>query len=268
MGVITHPFFLMEKKPKTNKKERILVVIPYLASGAQGNELEFAVAGWRKHFKEDYLIVLVGDRHPVVDTGDDIEFVECPRVKFPGTGNYWAHIDHVNKFRTVREHYPDSKGFIYTCDDIYAIKDFTLEDVLVPKVRQKEIGGSFHHTNSWVVDNFKTKVILERDRLPIMNWVCHLPVYYEWDKLFAIYDKYHCDTKSRVVEQLYFNTYYAGEQYVMVEDEGNDYQFKMWNIDTSVEDLKNAFGKKMWIANSVRGWRPELEVILREYYGL
>lgn len=260
--------YAMEENKKSKKTNKILVVIPYLASAAQGRELEFAVAGWRKHFKEKYLIVLVGDYHPIVDTGDDILFIECPRVPAPKKLNYRAHLDHVNKFLKVREYFPNSKGFIYTCDDIYAIKDFTLKDVLIPKVRQKEIKGSFHHRNAWVVDNYKTRVILEREGLPTMNWVCHLPVYYEWNKLLAIYDKYHCAEKSRVVEQLYFNTYFADSDYVMVEDGKNDYQFKLWFEDTSVEDLKNAFGKKTWIANSIRGWKPEMEEILSDYYGL
>ena len=248
--------------------DKILVVIPYLAKAAQGRELEFAIAGWRKHFKENYLIVLVGDYHPIVETGNDIIFIECPRVKWPGRGNYWAHIDHVNKFRKVHEHFPTSDGFIYTCDDIYAVRDFTMEDVLKPKVRCREIEGSFHHPNAWVVDNYKTKKILMRNGLPTMNWVCHLPVYYEWDKLFDIYDKYKCDRKSRVVEQLYFNTYFADSDYVVIEEEPNDYQFKLWNKQCSIEDFKNAIGKKFWIANSVRGWIPQMEDVLKEYYGI
>lgn len=259
--------YTIDDMPK-EKTEKILVVIPYLASAAQGKELEFAVAGWRKHFNEDYLIVLVGDYNPIVETGDDIVFVKCPRVKWPGKGNYWAHIDHVHKFRTVREVFPDSKGFIYTCDDIYAIKDFTMEDVLVPKVRQKEISGSFFSQNAWVVDNWRTRCILRREGLPVMNWVCHLPVYYEWDKLFAIYDKFNCDKKSYVVEQLYFNTYYADAEYVMVEDNKSEYQFKVWDKKTTVEDLKKALGNKFWVSNSVCGWSREMEAVLTEYYGL
>ena len=60
-------------------ENKVLVVIPYLASAAQGRELEFAVAGWRKHFKENFLIVVVGDYHKVCSTGDDIFFIPCPR---------------------------------------------------------------------------------------------------------------------------------------------------------------------------------------------
>lgn len=250
------------------EKQKVLVVIPYLDRGAQGDELVYSVAGWRKHFKEDYHIVIVGDKHPITDTGDDISFINCPRVKWPGKGNYWAHIDHVNKFRKVRLFYPESRGFIYTCDDIYAVHDFTMDDVIRPKVRCREIKGSYHHHNSWVVDNYKTRKRLEKEGLPAMNWVCHLPVYYEWDKLFAIYDKYHCDTTSYVVEQLYFNTYFADSDFIVIEEEPNDYQFKLWNKETSIDDFKNAIGEKYWLCNSVRGWTLEMEDVLKAYYGI
>ena len=245
-----------------------LVVIPYLAKAAQGRELELAVTGWRKHFKEKYLIVLVGDYDPIVESGNDIIFIECPRVKWPGEGNYWAHIDHVHKFREVRKHFPNSNGFIYTCDDIYAVKDFTMEDVMIPKVRQLEITGSFTSKNKWVIDNCRTRKALKNKGFPIMNWVCHLPVYYEWDKLFAIYERYNCDKKSFVVEQLYFNTYYSDSEYVMVEDSGNDYQYKIWDKNVSADELRDAIENKMWISNSVKGWNSEMESILREHYGL
>lgn len=245
---------------------KILIVIPYLAKAAQGKELYLSVAGWRKHFKEDYLIVIVGDRHPIVDTGDDITFIECPRVGRPPKGNYWAHIDHVNKFRTVRKYFPDSEGFIYTCDDIYAVKDFTLNDVKRLKVRSRKIEGSFGSMNSWVVDNYKTKKKLMSKGLPTMNWVCHLPVWYEWDKLFAIYDKYGCDNKSYVVENLYFNTYYADGDYVVIEEEPNNYQFKLWDAKKSDDDIREGLTSKIWVCNSVLGWRRSMEEILEEHY--
>ena len=248
---------------------KVLVVIPYLAKAAQGRELEFAVAGWRKHFKEDFLIVLVGDYHPVVETGNDIVFIECPRVKWPGQHQYWAHIDHVNKFRTVRMHFPNSEGFIYTCDDIYAVNDFTLDDVLLPKIRCREITGSFTSSNAWVVDNYKTKKKLKDRGLPLMNWVCHLPVYYEWDKLFEIYDSYHCDKRSYVVEQLYFNTYFADSDPIVIEEDGpTRWQYKMWDKKYTEDELREAIKDKVWLCNSVRGWKPEIEKVLSEYYGI
>lgn len=251
-----------------NDKE-VLVVIPYLSKAAQGRELEYAVAGWRKHFREKFKIVIVGDYHPVVESGEDIIFIECPRVSWPGKGNYWAHIDHVNKFKKVREYFPDSFGFIYTCDDIYAVNDFTLEDVLQPKIRCREIGGSFLSPNAWVVDNYKTKNKLMSKGLPTMNWVCHLPVYYEWDKLFYIYERYRCASKSYVVEQLYFNTFFADTNPVVVEEDGpTKWQYKMWDKSYTGDELREAIKDKIWVCNSVRGWKDEIDKVLSGYYGL
>lgn len=252
----------------SKSKVKTLVVIPYLAKAAQGKELFLSVAGWRKHFKCDYHIVIVGDWHPVVDTGDDISFINCPRVRRPLKGNYWAHIDHVNKFRTVMDVYPDIDGFIYTCDDIYAVKDFTLSDVKRLKVRCREIIGSYGSSNAWVVDNYKTKKRLMKEGLPVMNWVCHLPVWYDCDRLKEIYDRYKCGKKSYVVENLYFNTYHANDDYIVIEEEPNDYQFKIWNSSVTVEKLKEEMEKKVWICNSVRGWNGEFEDILAEHYAL
>lgn len=248
-------------------EDKVLVVIPYLQTDAQGRELEYAVAGWRKHFKENFLIVLVGDYHPVVESGDDIVFIECPRVKWPGRGNYWAHIDHVNKFRKVREHFPDSKGFIYTCDDIYAVRDFDLALIKKPKARKREIKGSFHSMNAWVRDNYKTKVALITAGLPVINWVCHLPVYYDWDKLFKIYDEFHCDRRSYVVEQLYFNTFNDSDDVIFIEEDlPNDFQLKLWDKSVSTETLKKAIGNKYWVSNSVKGWTKDMEKVLADYY--
>ena len=41
--------------------EPYLVVIPFKAGEAQGNELMLAIRGWMKHFKEQFRIVVVGD---------------------------------------------------------------------------------------------------------------------------------------------------------------------------------------------------------------
>lgn len=250
----------------TKTSDKILVVIPYLANAAQGRELELAIAGWRKHFKADYELIVVGDWATACNKADT--FIECPRVKWPGQGNYWAHIDHINKFKAVRELYPDSKGFIYTCDDIYAVRDFTIEDVLKPKVRCREITGSFHSANAWVRDNYRTKKSLEKAGLPVMNWVCHLPVYYEWDKLYSIWERYNCEKTSCVVEQLYFNTYFADSDYVVIEEEPNDWQYKVWGREFKEDEVKNAVKTKYWIVNSVKGWNPKLEEILAEHYGI
>ena len=247
--------------------DKIIVVIPYFNAQAQGKELYYSVAGWRKHFKEKFLIVIVGDYHPVVETGNDIVFIECPRVK-DVPGEYRAHLDHVNKFKTVIEKYPDMKGFIYTCDDIYAVNDFTIDDVVIPKIRENEISSLPTSRNAWRRNNAKTKALLKKEGLPVKNYVCHLPVYYEVDKLVAIWDKYDCYRNSYVVEQLYFNTYYKDVEPVHIKASEKRYKFginkKHWHID----DFRRAMSETVWINNTVYGWTNRLGILLSQYYGI
>lgn len=267
-----------------NLDKEILVVIPYWAKGAQGNELMLAVNGWRKHFKEPHRIVIVGDRpdwltgkRSLVDIyGNtiewfvdpewdyDIKMIDCPQVT-PIPGQYLPHLDHVHKFRTVREAFPESRGFIYTCDDIYATADFTIGDVLRPKEPKQ---GFFFDLQpwqgkkpDWYTDKQKTGELCRREVLPVRNWICHLPVYYEWDKLLAVYDKYDCDHNSYVVENIYFNQEYPGNPHAVSERDYHD------EVVTASPDIR-PIGSVKWVSNANCGWSERLEEILRKHYGL
>ena len=240
--------------------KEILVVIPYLAEGAQGSELELAVTGWRRHFKEPYKIVVVGDQHPVVDTGDDIVFIDCPRIA-PVEGQYLPHLDIVHKFREVRKAYPDTAGFIYACDDMYAVKDFTLDTVKVMK--WDDNAGlipefDYRKERGWWRDIGKTRDLCRNENIPEINWVCHLPVYYDWKKLLSFLDKYDCDNESFVVENIYFNTGWTGGT--------------VWWADHFKDEVKTSHpclrpvGSVTWITNTNSGWSSTLEKILRCHY--
>ena len=240
--------------------KEILVVIPYLASAAQGNELELAVTGWQLFFREPHRIVIVGDDPGF--TGYGIEHIPCPRIG-PVPGQYLPHLDHVHKFRTVRRHFPDSEGFIYTCDDIYPTAPFTMEDVVQPK--EPVLGFPFklfdwkHGKISWHSDKGKTGELCARQGLPVRNWVCHLPVYYEWDKLLSIYDRYDCDHVSYIVENIYFNMEYPDVSQAVSERLYHD------EVKTSHPDIRPV-GSVKWISNANSGWSEELERILQEHY--
>lgn len=271
MGCFACPLFILmimatKKTTKKEVQEKVLVVIPYFAAGAQGRELEYSVAGWRKHFLTPHQIIVIGDYHPIVDTGDDITFIDCPRVDdIPG--QYRPHIDHVHKFRMVKEHYPDSKGFIYTCDDIYAVNDFTMAEVLFLKKEHDHIIPR-PTGNAWQRDQYKTMLKLYEENLPVVNYICHLPVYLEWDKLFEIYEKYDCDHNSYVVENLYFNTYYSNRPALKMNIDYDNIKCGVHRPNPRISYIRDAFTKKLWIQNSVEGWIPELERLLKEHYGI
>ena len=250
----------------TMNENEIPVVIPYWAGGAQGNELELAVTGWRKHFIESYHIYIVGDSHPIVSSGDDITFIKCPRVKSCKEGNYLPHIDHVNKFFKVSKRLVSRgyMGFIYTCDDIYPVNDFSLVEILYPKVTD-EMTVSDDDTDGWLGDLRRTKLKCMEEGLPTWDWVCHLPVFYIIPELMETYKKYDCDHTSYVVENLYFNRLFEGR--IPLKLNGTD-NLK-YAVDTNPYDLlwlEDALTSKIFITNSPSGWSRELEERLRKHY--
>ena len=245
-----------------NLDKEILVVIPYLASGAQGNELELAVTGWRLFFRSPYHIVVVGDHHPVVESGGDITFIECPRIA-PVEGQYLPHLDHVNKFRKAVGEFPDVKGFVYTCDDIYPTAPSTIWDIIVPKEPVRGFGFRPSQWRDkkpeWYTDKNKTGELCQKEGLPVRNWICHLPVYYELDKLAAVYAEYGCDRTSYIVENIYFNKEYPGAVHALPERLFHD------EVTTASPDIR-PLGAVKWVSNANSGWSHHLESMLRRYY--
>lgn len=233
-----------------------LVVIPYCQEGKQGRELEYAIAGWRRHFKEDCTIVLVGDFEPWADV-----YLPCPRIEHSDDGNYLPHLDHVHKFLEVLKLFPH-EGFIYACDDMYAVKDFTLDDVKALKYLEDDMYGSLMDPNAWNRDEAKTRNLCVQNGLETRNFVCHLPVYYERDKLMAVYKEFDCEHNSCVVEDVYFNKYYAG----LPARHADEFRLGLNSADVPEETIRGAIDNKIWITNSPLGWSKTLDKVLNEHY--
>lgn len=256
-----------------------LVVIPYYAAGAQGRELWLAVAGWVKHFKDPFRIIIVGDFDDDVAFSlamdERVCFMPSPRVE-DVPGQYRPHIDHVRKFQDALKAFPGTQGFIYTCDDIYAVKDFTLTEVLVPKISCKEIPPiDYRREKDWFKDLGKTREYCAKMGWPTMNWVCHLPVYYkvyDWAHMVA---RMNMAGNSFIMENLYFNLDYYTNKFMygdsdaepeFVPETGGPWKY---GVQTSSPDFSTVEETgAVWITNSNSGWSPRLEEILRSHYGL
>ena len=260
----------MERKKKREalkEGEQILVVIPYCSEGAQGRELEYAVEGWRRHFQENYLIVLAGEDHPITKTGDDIICIESERVP-PKEGQYRQHLDYVSCLRKVRKAFPDSKGFIMVADDCYAVNDFDLTDVKALKQKASDITASSMSPNGWQRDKAKTRDLLVKLGYPTRNFTTHLPQWYDWDKLEALWDRFDMDNESYVMEDLYFNIYYPTRVPLQLHIDFDNYKCGVYRPNPRMHYIQKAFRAKIWIQNSVDGWIPALDKALADYYGI
>lgn len=259
--------FMEKKKEPKRTEEKILVVIPYCSEGAQGRELEYSVAGWRKHFKEDYLIVLAGEDHPITKTGDDIICVESKRVE-KKEGMYRQHLDYVSCFKKVHKKFPESKGFIFVADDCYAVNDFDMSDVMFLKQRSGNMEDYKDNIVGWRQDKLRTKQLLEREGYPTRNFTTHLPQWFEWDKLEALWERFDMENNSYVFEDLYYNIYYPTRIPFQLNLDYDNLKCGVYRPNPRMWYIEEAFKKKIWIQNSVDGWIPALDRMLAEYYGL
>ena len=242
-----------------------LVLIPHLPSAQQGHELRLAIEGWRQHFKADFVITLMGEGLPYIEGVVNVESPRVPAVE----GEYRAHLDYVSCARKARERFPDTEGFLVAGDDVFAVNDFTFEDVLVPKIQDDWLPtvGAKNHPNPWRRNLAKTGLICQRNGLEMLNYTTHLPHYYEWDKLFAIYDKYDCDHNSYVIENLYYNTYPSDEkpQLLSLNDR---WKFEVSFTPLDRQGLYNAFAFKKWVTCTENGWSSAMEKELAYHYGI
>lgn len=259
-----------EKKTKRQapkRKPSYLVVIPYLPSAAQGRELDYAIAGWQKHFKEKHTIVVVGEGLPKIDL-QGVVCIESERVA-PIEGQYRQHLDYVSCLRKVRAAFPGTDGCIFVGDDCYAVNDFDISDVKFLKMIAPEIDFEENSPNPWKRDKMKTKKALIAAGLPVGNYTTHIPIWYDWDKLEELWDKYDMEHSSYVVEDLYFNTFFKDRLPYIINPVTDHFKCGLSDNELhTILAMRKAPSWKIWITNTPEGWMEPLDELLRNHYGI
>ena len=258
-------FFEVNSDMKHMKDELIsqirndtLVVLPFKQSGSQGNEIKIALNGWKKYCMFDYHFVVIGEF-------DDSLKMEFPWVEFiyskpveKKEDQYNSHLDVQHCMETVYKKYGNTyDGFIWMVDDNYAIKPFSLEDITTVHYHAPSFTGmSGIPKTYWNYDKWKTRELLDNERLPFMNYTTHYPCYFEFKKLNEIWDKYNMRNESYVLEDIYFNYFKHNEPIL-----DNTIRLGIWSKEIFNEFFKKAVDNPniKFICNSNKGWSNELE---------
>lgn len=243
-----------------------LVVITYISGESQGTELELAVAGWRKHFKSPHKIVVIGDTPPPKVLPDC--WLQMDRVP-EKPGEYRPHLDICRKLEAICFLYADQyPGFIWASDDCYAVNDFTLEDVMLPKYSDEEMPAvGQNHFNPWWRNLVKTRKLCEKEGYGVVNWVTHLPLYFRFSDIIRCIWKFGLTENSYVLENIVFNAYKQEGSPVKLCRE-DDWKFSCFHPHLDREGFYDALAHKKWVCNSVNGWCNALENELRKHYDL
>jgi len=241
----------------------ILVAITYISGEAQGCELTLAVAGWRRHFKEEFEILVVGDKPPVKNVG----WLPLERVP-EKEGQYRPCLDICNKLDAVCA-YCKERGianFIWASDDFFAVNDFTLDDVKFPKYLDDELPRvGLNHFNHFFRSQVKTRKLCEREGFGIMDWTTHLPMWLNAKKLHTIIEDYDMVNEGYIVENIYFNKHKPeGEPFKLCLNDR--WKFGVYYQPLDKQGFYNALARKIWVCCSIRGWGDQLEAELRYHY--
>jgi len=244
---------------------RIPVLIPHLPSAQQGHELRLAIEGWRRHFKTPHQIAIMGENLPDIP---GVIKVESPRVE-DVPGEYRQHLDYVKCVRKAHELFQNTTGFVVAADDVFAVNDFTLADIKHPKIQEATLPtkGADGHPNLWRRNLAKTGLVCQREGYAMLNWTTHLPHYYTWKRLLALYDKHDCDHNSYVVENLYYNAYPPREKPELL-GRNDRWKFEVSYSPLDRKGLYDAFAHKVWVTTTENGWSPEMEEAIARHYGI
>lgn len=239
-------------KPNT---DTYLVVMPHHPD-PYGN-IRLALKLWRKHCTFKYEFVVIGDYNKSLEKEFPwVHFIYCSRVKNVNN-QYVAHLDLQNKYKIIESKYANKyKGFIRVADDCYAIKPFTATDILTVYYHQPSFSGEKDKpTNFWRHDVWKTRQLLDREKLPHINYTIHCAYYFEFAKIKELRDKYNLCENSYCLESLYFN-YFTHETPVI--DTMIRYSI-CEEVDRKPENLDAALKSKVkFMFSSNRGWHKSV----------
>lgn len=244
-------------------ENEILIVLPYSQSGVQGNEMRLTLNGWKKFCTFKYHFIVIGEFDESLKTEFPwIEFINSPKIP-KVKGQYNQHLDVRHCMETVMNMYGEKyNGFIWMSDDNYAVKPFTIDDITTIHYHSESFFGNKNTSaNFWTHDKWKTRQLLDKAKLPHINYTTHYPCYFEFSKLEEIWKKFNMFKESYVLEDIYFN-YFPHPKPI----KDDTIRLGVWNQKI----YKNEFQKAMdnpnikFVCNSVSGWSEELENSLQK----
>jgi hypothetical protein len=238
-------------------KPKLTVVIPYLKSKAQGTELLYSVRSMAKNFREDFNLVVIGDREDWFS--DEITYIAHEAI----SGN--PQVDVIDKILTIIGMECVSDGFVWTNDDIYFVSPSKLADIQVLKTegKLKKGGASVYDQN-----RNTTIEVLTGKNLPLGNFATHTPVFFEQEKIAELFETVpELNDKGLLFSSLYFNRHFKNHSTIEL-----DYKTDIWKLsiitgDPNPEAFRKYIPGKKWLNNSETGWCKLLQEFLERKFG-
>jgi hypothetical protein len=241
------------------KPDDKLIVLPYIQNRAQGKELQLTLMAWKKFCKFKFHFIVIGEFDDLLPKEFPwVEFIRCPSVTV-SEKEYVPHLDIQMKLEIIMRMYgTEYDGFIRTSDDVYPIKPFDFDDIAtVHYISDNIIGNKNAPIDSFPYNKWKTKQLLNKEKLPCVDYTTHYPYWYDFSNLKEIWDKFNMRYESYVLEDVYFNYFNNNERILADESRFFIKEYYDFHKEELNEKLDNPNIK--FISNSIFGWCEELE---------
>lgn len=230
------------------------VVIPFLAKAAQGKELLYALRSMEKYFREDFRVIIIGDRPEWISE----EVIHIPHSCISKN----PQIDVIDKIKTVVGSEEVNEKFIWTNDDIYFVSPVSLADIATLKIvgdlKNMPKAGTVYATN-----REKTIALLEAAKLPTLNFETHLPVEFEKEKIVQLFEEFaQLQEGGYLFSSVYFNRFFPDWKPILLDWTKDNWMLRVVSSNPDPALFRKFVNMSKFLNNSENGYSPFIEKYL------
>jgi len=242
-------------------QDKVTVCIPFVAEFAQANELQLALRGWEKHFKEDFNVVIIGNRLPWMSK--ELDVIECKRI-----GDN-PPVDVANKMLLAIDSELVTEKFIWANDDQYLVSPSILADFETLKCTGQLEGANFG-SSLYQRNKKKTYELLKKAGKSTWDYSSHTPFVFEKEKLKELIVHFKMTEEAYLIATMYFNWVFNGFVPYNAESRAallnDNLKVGVYRANADFDLLKNLIPGKKIVNNSERGWTDQFAQILNDLF--
>ena len=230
--------------------DKLTIVIPYLKDKAQGNELFFALRSMDRNFRENFQVVVIGDKEDWFS--DEVIHIDAP------VASENPQIDTLNKLKLAIVDENVSEKFIWSNDDIYFINPVQLADVqiLTAQGRLKYIPDTkaiYEINRNKTIDCLKSFGSV--GSIPTHNYDTHTPFFYDKEKLVSLFEEIpELSSEGLLIPSIYFNMYFFDHKPTQIDGVNGEYMLRIMSKNTDPVVFKKFIEGKKFLNNSEDGY--------------
>jgi len=246
-------------KSANDHKPEFTIVIPYLKTKAQGEELKFALRSIEVYFRYmNYNVVVIGDREEWFDE-DMIIHIDAPVI----SNN--PQEDVINKIKEILLSEDVSDNIIWTNDDIYFVSPVEPCDIQTLKIdgNLKDDG----RTGIYSDNRRKTIDLLKSKKLPVRNFATHTPVMYEKNKLIELFEAIpELNEGGYLFSSVYFNFHYPHHKPAQTDWKEDNWSLRLISANPPLNVFNKLVATKKFLNNAEQGYSTVLTDYLKKTF--